>query len=88
MTRSIKQFLSETQHCDFGGMDLDLNNLPPLDNSLSGMIDFGNLLSTDAVMPSSPPGNNRTAALDTDFGASGWAQWSTNQTANADKMEE
>jgi hypothetical protein len=58
-TRSINQLLSEAN--DFMTSDLDLGHLPHIDPSEHlaapepGHWDFSNLLSTDGVMPSSPP---------------------------------
>ncbi|KAI0123060.1 hypothetical protein BJ170DRAFT_687763 [Xylariales sp. AK1849] len=62
-TRSINQLLSEAN--DFMAptspnlLDLDLGNLPDLGSDVNlapgGHFDFGNLLSTDGMMPSSPP---------------------------------
>jgi hypothetical protein len=89
LTATINQMLSEGH--DFGtaqltdspfrGLDIDLSSLPNLDNSASAMIDFGNLLSTDAILPSSPPGLRRpgdgTLHLDFAGTASLWAQWNT-----------
>lgn len=58
-TRSINQLLSEAN--DFMASDLDLGHLPHLEHGEhlagpdAGHWDFSNLLSTDGVMPSSPP---------------------------------
>lgn len=56
-TKSINQLLSEAN--DFMGSELDLSNLHHMDGDghlgPAGQWDFGNMLSTDGVMPSSPP---------------------------------
>ncbi|KAK2603500.1 hypothetical protein QQS21_004360 [Conoideocrella luteorostrata] len=72
ISRTISQMFSDGT--GFGDNDLDLSNLPALDGSAGGFIDFGNLLSTDAVMPSSPP---RDGSMSFDYHASSsvWAQW-------------
>ncbi|KAK3196104.1 hypothetical protein K4F52_000972 [Lecanicillium sp. MT-2017a] len=71
ITRSINQLLSEPN--GFGlDSELDLNHLPQLEGNHDVLLDFGNLLSTDGIMPSSPP---RGSSLSFDYEAS-WAQWS------------
>jgi hypothetical protein len=56
-TKSINQLLSEAN--DFMGSELDLGNMHPINGeghiAPTGNWDFGSLLSTDGVMPSSPP---------------------------------
>lgn len=71
ISRSINQLLSEPN--GFGlDSELDLNHLPALGGNHDVLLDFGNLLSTDGIMPSSPP---RGSSLSFDYEAS-WAQWS------------
>ena len=66
LTTTLNQLLSEANGFTAGSPshglgDLDLSSLPNLDSddvhhlSNSGGMDFGNFLSTDMVMPSSPP---------------------------------
>lgn len=86
LSRTISQMLSDSAF-DLGNGDLDLSSLPALDTSHSNLIDFGNLLSTDAVMPSSPP---KDGSLGFDYSGSAevWAQWSIEQRVRVDEMEE
>jgi hypothetical protein len=55
ISRGILQMLSEPNGFDMGDNELDLSSLPGLDEHEASLLDFGNLMSTDAVMPSSPP---------------------------------
>ncbi|KAI1496754.1 hypothetical protein F5X99DRAFT_57420 [Biscogniauxia marginata] len=63
LTRSLNQLLSDAENfvmpSPSRAFQLDLNSLPQLDSDdhLAGAahFDFGNLLSTDNLMPSSPP---------------------------------
>ncbi|KAF7554052.1 hypothetical protein G7046_g6929 [Stylonectria norvegica] len=54
LARAINQMLSDS---NFGmaNNELDLSNLPGLDTNEGGLIDFGNLLSTDGAMSTSSP---------------------------------
>ncbi|KAG6262170.1 hypothetical protein E4U49_003322 [Claviceps purpurea] len=60
----------------FGENELDLSNLPALDGNGGGLIDFGNLLSTDAMMPSSPS-KDGAGGLSFDYlaSSSAWVGW-------------
>lgn len=86
LSRTISQMLSDSAF-DLGNGDLDLSSLPALDTGHGNLIDFGNLLSTDAVMPSSPP---KDGSLGFDYSGSAevWAQWSIEQRVRVDEMEE
>ncbi|KAK3378193.1 hypothetical protein B0H63DRAFT_239970 [Podospora didyma] len=91
-TATLNQLLSEANEFTAGSpshglLDLDISSLPALDsddihhlNNASGALDFGNYLSTDLVMPSSPPMLRNHGSLS--FGASltGFS------TANADHI--
>lgn len=72
ISRTISQMFSDGT--GYGENDLDLSNLPCLDGNGGGLIDFGNLLSTDAIMPSSPP-KNGSMSFDYHATASVWASW-------------
>lgn len=71
ISRSINQMLSEPNGFGLGDHELDLNSLPSLDGNHNALIDFGNLLSTDGIMPSSPP---KGGSMSFDYEAS-WATW-------------
>lgn len=72
ITRTINQMLSEPNGFGLDGNDIDLGNLPSLD-SHNDLIDFGALLSTDAIMPSSPP---KAGSIAFDYDDSEvWANW-------------
>lgn len=60
----------------FGENELDLSNLPALDGNGGGLIDFGNILSTDAMMPSSPS-KDGAGGLSFDYlaSSSAWVGW-------------
>ncbi|KAI5461371.1 hypothetical protein BGZ63DRAFT_404230 [Mariannaea sp. PMI_226] len=77
LSRTISQMLSDPAF-DLGNNELDFSALPSLDANASSLIDFGNLLSTDGVMPSSPP---KDGALGFDYHGSSdiWAQWGIEQ---------
>ncbi|KAH7165971.1 hypothetical protein EDB81DRAFT_838600 [Dactylonectria macrodidyma] len=85
LSRTISQMLSDSAF-DLGNGDLDLSSLPALDTSHGNLIDFGNLLSTDAVMPSSPP-KDGSLGFDYTGSAEVWAQWSMEQKVRVDGME-
>ncbi|KAF7545588.1 hypothetical protein G7Z17_g9064 [Cylindrodendrum hubeiense] len=84
--RTISQMLSDSAF-DLSNGDLDLSSLPTLDTSHSNLIDFGNLLSTDAAMPSSPP-KDGSLSFDYHGSAEVWAQWGIEQRVQVDEMEE
>lgn len=84
ISRTIIQMLSEPNGFDIGDNDLDLSSLPGLDEHDGSLLDFGNLLSTDAVMPSSPP--KGAFGFDYNASASVWAQWDIEHSA--DLMDE
>ncbi|ORY71952.1 uncharacterized protein BCR38DRAFT_404976 [Pseudomassariella vexata] len=76
-TKSINQLLSDAN--DFiapsphRGFELDLSHLPHMDSDgllvPGGHFDFGNLLSTDVVMPSSSPTRHGHEHLQVSFGS-------------------
>ena len=72
-TASLTQLLSEANEFTHGSsshglVDLDLSALPNLDSDdQQAMLDFGNFLSTDLVMPSSPPLMRNHAAAAADY---------------------
>ncbi|KAG5920651.1 hypothetical protein E4U42_006136 [Claviceps africana] len=70
----------------FGENDLDLSNLPSLDGDGSGLIEFGNLLSTDGILPSSPP---KDGSLSFDYLAStsGWPSWDLDTNMDENSMD-
>lgn len=79
ISRTINQMLSEPN--GFGlDSELDLSNLPALESSHDTLLEFGNLLSTDGIMPSSPP---RNSTLSFDYEAS-WAQWNMDTPAQGE----
>ncbi|RFU75362.1 hypothetical protein TARUN_6879 [Trichoderma arundinaceum] len=76
ISRSIVQMLSEGNALGLGDNDMDLSNLPGLDGQNEDLIDFGNLLSTDDLMPSSPPRNGSMGmTFDYDGAANNIADW-------------
>ncbi|XWX02019.1 hypothetical protein V2A60_010051 [Cordyceps javanica] len=79
ISRTINQLLSEPNGFTLDS-ELDLSNLPALESSHDTLLEFGNLLSTDAIMPSSPP---RDGSISFDYDAS-WAEWSMDAPAQAD----
>lgn len=81
ISRTISQMFSEGN--GFGGDDLDLSSLPALDGNAGSLIDFGNLLSTDAVMPSSPP-KDGSMSFDYHASSSVWAQWDLDTAGSMD----
>ncbi|KPM34356.1 hypothetical protein AK830_g12210 [Neonectria ditissima] len=86
LSRTISQMLSEPGF-DMSNEDLDLSSLPTLETGHGTLIDFGNLLSTDAVMPTSSP---KDGLLGFDYNGSAdiWAQWGIEQKVRVDEMEE
>jgi hypothetical protein len=80
ISRTISQMLSEGN--GFGGDDLDFG-LPAIDGDAGNLIDFGNLLSTDVIMPSSPP---KEGSMSFDYHASSsvWAQWDLDTASSLD----
>ena len=81
ISRTINQMFSEAT-C-FGDNELDLSSLPALDERHGGLIDFGSLLSTDAVMPSSPP---KDGSLSFDYSATSnvWGSWDMDDACSMD----
>lgn len=72
ITRTINQMLSEPNGFGLDANDLDLGNLPTLEHQ-NGFMDFGTFLSTDGIMPSSPP---KAGSLTFDYEDSDvWATW-------------
>jgi hypothetical protein len=72
LSRTITQMLSDPAF-DLGNSDLDLSGLPSLDPNTNSFVDFGNILSTDNLVPSSPP---KDGAIGFDYQSSAdlWAQ--------------
>lgn len=70
ISRSFSQVFSDPASFNLGD-EFDLGSLPALDANGSDLMGFGSLLSTDALMPSSPPGDGY------DYGNSAnlWAPW-------------
>ncbi|KAL7790857.1 hypothetical protein V8C37DRAFT_410658 [Trichoderma ceciliae] len=76
ISRSIVQLLSEGNALGPGDHEMDLSNLPGLNGQNEDLIDFGNLLSTDDIMPSSPPKNGSMGlSFDYDGAANNIADW-------------
>lgn len=77
MTRSLNLLLSEANEFDLdpSTLDLDLSTMADLGDNVHEMIDFGSLLSTDGIMPSSPPKRD-PGAFDYVGTASMWGEWS------------
>lgn len=66
----LAHLLSEGNH------EMDLSNLPGLDGHNEELIDFGTFLSTDDIMPSSPPRNaSIELTFDYDGSANHLADW-------------
>ena len=96
MTATINQMLSDAHefgidmgHSPLRGLNLDLSNLPSLEGSGHGLMDFGSMLSTDAIMPSSPPGLRKTGLTFDYMGdTSVWAaDWDPTQETNVEEDE-
>lgn len=81
ISRTISQMFSEP--CGFGDNDLDLSSLPALDGNHGGLIDFGNLLSTDGAIPSSPP-KDGSLGFDYHGSANVWAHWDIEDAGSMD----
>ncbi len=79
ISRTINQLLSEPNGFALDS-ELDPSNLPPLESSHGTLLEFGNLLSTDIVMPSSPP---RDGSVPFDYETS-WAQWNMDAPNHGD----
>ena len=80
VTRTINQMLMSDPSGFLGAdSELDLGNMGHMNHAHSDMLDFGNFLSTDNMMPSSSP--NKTgfgSVVDYDHhSAFDWAQWDT-----------
>lgn len=76
ISRSIVQLLSEGNALGSGDNEIDLSSLPGLGGHNEDLIDFGNLLSTDDIMPSSPPKNGSMGlTFDYDGAANNIADW-------------
>lgn len=74
ISRSIVQLLSEGH--TLGETEMDLSSLPGLGGHNEELIDFGNLLSTDDIMPSSSPKNGSMGlSFDYDGAANNIADW-------------
>lgn len=76
ISRSIVQLLSEGNALGSGENEMDLSSLPGLGGHNDELIDFGNLLSTDDIMPSSSPKNGSLGlTFDYDGAANNIADW-------------
>ncbi|RSM14496.1 hypothetical protein CDV31_005385 [Fusarium ambrosium] len=79
--RTITQLLSEP-NLDLDNTQFDFSSLPNMEITQNTIVEFGNFLSTDGIMPSSPP---RDGALS--FGYSGsddvFAEWGMEQRVTA-----
>ncbi|KAL7937079.1 hypothetical protein V8C35DRAFT_277571 [Trichoderma chlorosporum] len=76
ISRSIVQLLSEGNALGSGENEMDLSSLPGLGGHNDELIDFGNLLSTDDMMPSSSPKNGSMGlSFDYDGAANNIADW-------------
>lgn len=102
-TATLNQLLSEANEFTAGSpshglVDLDLSSLPNIDSdgvhqhlASTGALDFGNFLSTDMAMPSSPP-LMRSSGGGMHFGASLsagvdiWAQFSSVDRGDIDRL--
>lgn len=85
ISRTINQLLSEPNF-DINNHDVDLSSLPMLEGGPGGFIDFGNLLSTDGAMPSSPP-KGESLGFDYAGSANLWAQWSMDHSLNVEESQ-
>ncbi|KAM5374851.1 hypothetical protein ACJZ2D_006195 [Fusarium nematophilum] len=86
LSRTITQMLSEPNF-DLGNGNFDFSSLPALDTNPASLIEFGNFLSTDGLMPSSPP---KDGSLGFDYSGSDnvWAEWGIEQKVTVEKTEE
>ncbi|KAM0204774.1 hypothetical protein ACHAQD_007936 [Fusarium lateritium] len=73
LSRTITQLLSEPNF-DLGNSNLDFSSLPLLDADPVSLAEFGNFLSTDGIMPSSPPKNGALSFTYSDSD-NVWAEW-------------
>ncbi|KAJ4314053.1 hypothetical protein N0V84_009098 [Fusarium piperis] len=77
ISRTITQLLSEPNF-DLDNSQFDFSSLPSMEVTQNTLIEFGNFLSTDGIMPSSPPRDGALA-----FGYNGsddvWAEWGMEQ---------
>lgn len=80
LSRTITQLLSDPAF-DLGNADFDLNSLPALDTTSTSFADFGNILSTDNLVPSSPP-KDGAMGFDYQNSADMWTQWGMEQPTN------
>ncbi|KAF4443869.1 CENP-A multicopy suppressor protein 2 [Fusarium austroafricanum] len=73
LSRTITQLLSEPNF-DLANSNLDFSTLPLLDTDPASLADFGNFLSTDGIVPSSPP---KDGAMNFTYNGSDnvWAEW-------------
>lgn len=73
LSRTITQLLSEPNF-DLNNANFDFSTLPLLDADHSNLVDFGNFLSTDGIMQSSP---TKDSALSFTYDGSdnAWAEW-------------
>jgi hypothetical protein len=101
-TATLNQLLSEANEFTSGSpshglLEIDLSSLPNLESdhhlSNANALDFGNFLSTDLIMPSSPPmlrnhGGMHFGGSLSGYGSSNvdmlWAQMSGNGTMKGD----
>ncbi|RGP63679.1 cenp-a multicopy suppressor 2 [Fusarium sporotrichioides] len=73
LSRTITQLLSEPNF-DLNSTNFDFSSLPLLDADPSHLVEFGNFLSTDGILQSSP---TKDSSLSFSYGGSDniWAEW-------------
>lgn len=89
VTRTINQMLM-SDPSGFLGADneMDLGSLAHMGHAQSDMLDFGNFLSTDGMMPSSSPNKAGFVGVDYDHpNAFDWEQWDAGM-AHAESQEQ
>lgn len=84
--RTITQLLSEPNF-DLDNTQFDFSGLPSMEVTQNTIVEFGNFLSTDGIMPSSPPRDGALA-----FGYNGsddvWAEWGMEQRVTVKEGKE
>ncbi|KAJ4268299.1 hypothetical protein NW762_002362 [Fusarium torreyae] len=73
LSRTITQLLSEPNF-DLGNSNFDFSSLPLLETDPATLVEFGNFLSTDGIMPSSPP-KDGSLTFTYNGSANVWAEW-------------
>lgn len=85
ISRTISRMLSEPNGFgNLGDGELDMGLLPTLGAHQGGLIDFGNLLSTDDVMPSSPP-KDGSLSFDYSVSTTDWPHWGVDHDMDAEE---